>query len=300
MEIIGGYSLLFTLQGSSSAAPLLLGGHLDVVGASTALDQWTYSPFEGHFDGEWVWGRGASDCKNNVIGILSATEHLLASGFEPKRTVLLAFGQDEESHGTFGATRIAKALEERYGEGGIDAIVDEGGGGLDRKFGPLIALPALAEKGYADMSIKVESFGGHSSVPGPHSSIGFLARFITALEDAEIYSPTITYENPYYGYLHCLNEYGDHHKVPSWLPGVLERDDLDEIAQRVASLGLRSRYVLQTSKAATVVHGGIKNNALPEEAEVIFNSRIEASILTAVLADSSDHVLGGDSRRGRI
>lgn len=125
------------------------------------------------------------------------------------------------------------------------------------------------------MAIKVESFGGHSSVPGPHTSIGYLARFISALEDAELYSPTITKKNPYYGYLHCLDAYGDKSVVPSWLSGVLERDDVDEIAEHVASLGLRSRYILQTSKAATVVHGGVKNNALPEEAEVVFNSRIE-------------------------
>lgn len=95
----------------------------------------------------WVWGRGSSDCKSNVIGILSALEHLLSSGFRPSRTLLIAFGQDEEAHGYFGATRIAKVLEERYGRHGVAAIVDEGGGGLDSKYGPLIALPALAEKG---------------------------------------------------------------------------------------------------------------------------------------------------------
>jgi len=78
---------------------------------------------------------------------MSATEHLLETGFQPTRTLLIAFGQDEEARGYFGATRIAKLLEKRYSRHGIDAIVDEGGGGLDSKYGPLIALPALAEKG---------------------------------------------------------------------------------------------------------------------------------------------------------
>jgi Gly-Xaa carboxypeptidase len=139
--------------------------------------------------------------------------------------------------------------------------------------------------GYADVAIKVESRGGHSSVPGPHTAIGFLARFISALEDADIYSPILTRENPYYGYLHCLDQYGSEKEVPDWLHGVLERDDVAEIARCVASIGPRSRFIIETSKAATVVHGGVKNNALPEEAEVVFNSRIEVGNSTQRVAD---------------
>lgn len=131
--------------------------------------------------------------------------------------------------------------------------------------------------GYADVAIRVESFGGHSSVPGPHTSIGYLARFISALEDADIYSPALTKTNPYYGYLHCLDLYGSRN-VPRWLHSALEKDDVDDIAAQVADLGVRSRFILQTSKAATVVHGGVKNNALPEEAGVVFNSRIEVRL----------------------
>lgn len=141
----------------------------------------------------------------------------------------------------------------------------------------LICECAADGRGYADVAIQVESFGGHSSVPGPHTSIGYLARFISALEDAELYSPVITRSNPYYGYLHCLDAYGDKEAIPSWLSSVLEQDNMAEIAEHVANLGWRSRYILQTSKAATVVRGGVKNNALPEEAEVVFNSRIEVS-----------------------
>lgn len=131
--------------------------------------------------------------------------------------------------------------------------------------------------GYADVAIRVDSRGGHSSVPGPHTSIGYLARFITALEDADMYQPILTRDTPYYGYLHCLNEHGAKSKVPPWLEDALEKDDMSDIAHRVAKLGPRSRFILETSKAATVVTGGVKANALPETAEVLFNSRIETT-----------------------
>lgn len=53
----------------------------------TSLDRWTYPPFDGVVDGEWIYGRGSGDCKNNVIGILTAVEHLIQSGWIPYRTI---------------------------------------------------------------------------------------------------------------------------------------------------------------------------------------------------------------------
>src|ERR1700759_3254415 len=39
---------------------------------------------------------GATDCKNNLLGVLDALEFLLENNFEPKRTILAGFGFDEE------------------------------------------------------------------------------------------------------------------------------------------------------------------------------------------------------------
>lgn len=55
-----------------------------------------------------MWGRGSSDCKNNLIGVLSALESLLEQGWKPSRTVIAAFGFDEEIGGHRGATAIAR------------------------------------------------------------------------------------------------------------------------------------------------------------------------------------------------
>ena len=51
-------------------------------------------------EGEWVWGRGSSDDKGGLIGILSALESLISHEFEPSRSIVLAFGFDEEASGT--------------------------------------------------------------------------------------------------------------------------------------------------------------------------------------------------------
>lgn len=114
------------------------------------------APFSGHYDGTYLWGRGSVDTKNTVSGTLEAATLLLEAGFVPRRTVLLAFGFDEESRSTGGAGKIAEYLTGIYGEGGIAFVVDEGGLGIgpSKEFGGgAFALPATAEKG----SINVKS-----------------------------------------------------------------------------------------------------------------------------------------------
>ena len=59
------------------------------------------------------------------MGILEAAEMLLGRGFQPDRTVYLAFGHDEEVGGRHGAAAIAKLLEQRGVRPAF--ILDEGG-----------------------------------------------------------------------------------------------------------------------------------------------------------------------------
>ncbi|KXN83455.1 hypothetical protein AN958_01435 [Leucoagaricus sp. SymC.cos] len=276
--VVGGFSLVYTLQGSrQELKPLLLTGHLDVVPALTALDRWTYPPFQGKIDEEWVYGRGSADCKNNVIGILSAVEHLLEEGWRPERTILFAFGQDEEISGPQGAMSIAKHLLNIYGHYGIAMIVDEGGMGLDSIFGREFALPGIAEKGYVNAVITVEMVGGHSSVPKRHTSIGILSKIVSAIEDSEVFRPDVRPESPVWGYLTCVAEHSDVDEVPAWIQKAVASPspDFDDVAERFAATSLKNRYLIQTSKAATVFHAGIKVNALAETATVNFNSRID-------------------------
>ena len=98
----------------------------------------------------------------------AAVETLLESGFHPSRSVILAFGFDEEVSGGRGAKLIGAHLLKTLGANSIAMLVDEGNG-----YGPsqdgLFALPAVAEKGYLDVKIEVSSAGGHSSVPPPHT-----------------------------------------------------------------------------------------------------------------------------------
>ncbi|WWD19541.1 hypothetical protein CI109_104002 [Kwoniella shandongensis] len=279
VEKVGGYTLILTLEGTTDAKPLLLTGHQDTVGVGSLAD-WDHPPFDGYFDGEFIWGRGSSDCKTNVIGLLSVLEHLLENEYTPRRTLILGFTQDEESGGR-GSTAINATLGERYGKNGIELILDEGGAGLNDEWGPLLALPGLAEKGIANLQFTVTSPGGHSSVPPKHTSIGFLAHILSLVEDADIFQPALTTSHPYYHYLECVSEHGDPSLVPKWLDSELSngnKKDLSGLARKVQEIvGTTEKWLLTTTRAVTRIGGGIKNNVLPDEAHFLVNSRLEVT-----------------------
>lgn len=141
MERINKYGLLYYIPGNDrSLKPILLMAHQDVVPPMDTR-QWSHPPFQAHFDGEWLWGRGASDCKSNLIGILSAIDALLAQTYTPRRSILLAFGFDEETGGEQGAAGIARHLERNMGKDSLAMVFDEGGMGVKTLGDVAYALP---------------------------------------------------------------------------------------------------------------------------------------------------------------
>ncbi|TGJ81242.1 hypothetical protein E0Z10_g7521 [Xylaria hypoxylon] len=278
LEKVNTHGLLYTWKGTdASLRPTVLMAHQDVVPVAEAtIDQWTHPPYSGYFDGKYIWGRGSADCKNNLIGILEAIELLVGAGFEPKRTIILSFGFDEEISGRQGAGHLSGVLIDRYGKDGAAVIIDEGGGMAD-SWGSTFALPGVAEKGYIDVEIIVRMPGGHSSIPPTHSGIGVASELVTLIE-AHPYEPHFHAENPLLGLLECGNAYSP--EFPSSLKKHLPWKEpscpakKDKLALEAAKQGDEVKYLFTTSLAVDVISGGVKNNALPERTRVLVNHRV--------------------------
>lgn len=280
-EVVNTHGLVYTYKGSDdSLKPTLLMAHYDVVPVPNAtVDAWTYPPYSGHYDGKYIWGRGSSDDKNNLIAIMETMELFLEAEWKPKRSIVLAFGFDEEVSGPQGAGHIAPFLLERYGKNGIAALVDEGST-FTKAWGSTFATVGTGEKGYTDVHITVRMPGGHSSIPSDHTSIGVLSELITKIE-AEQYPTYLTDDNPYLGTLQCGAAHAPN--FPSKLKHLLRRRSSssakptchdDPLALEAAKQGPSAKYLMQTSQAATVITGGVKVNALPERASATINHRI--------------------------
>ncbi|KAF2148708.1 carboxypeptidase S [Myriangium duriaei CBS 260.36] len=288
-ENVNTHGLLYTWAGSNDKLkPTVLMAHQDVVPVEkSTVDTWTHPPFSGFYDGKYIWGRGSSDCKNNLIAILESVETLLEAGFQPARTVLLSFGFDEEVSGPRGAGTLAPYILERYGKNSVAAVIDEGNGFASR-WGDLYALPGVGEKGYTDVHVVVRMPGGHSSVPSPHTSIGVVSQLVNLIE-AETYKPWLSNDNPYLGVLQCGAKYSE--SFPKKLKHLLARrgkkqdtspntsgcsgkKHVDPLAEAAAEQDPFTRYLMQTSQAVDLITGGAKVNALPERVEAVVNHRI--------------------------
>lgn len=297
LDKVNTHGLIYTWQGGNpTLRPTVLLAHQDTVPVPEAtLNQWAYPPWSGHFDGKYIWGRGSVDCKSQLTAILDAVEQLIAHGFEPQRTLILAFGFDEEVSGPEGAGHLAPFLLERYGKDSIAVLVDEGAG-LESKWGTVFALPGVSEKGYIDIEIVVRTPGGHSSVPPAHTGIGILSELITIVE-ANVFEPRLDAQNPYLGQLQCGARYSP--AFPKQLRKLIDgrhasldtqkKPTRDALAEAAAHENLYTRYLMQTSVAVDMITGGVKINALPEAASVQINHRVNVG---EDPLDVLDHMIG--------
>ncbi|KAI0251446.1 carboxypeptidase S [Lactifluus subvellereus] len=286
------YGLLYEWKGSDvSLKPLLLAAHQDVVPANNEIGQWTYPPYSGYYDGEFIWGRGSIDDKGCLIGILSSIETLLENDFEPTRTVVLAFGFDEEVGGIRGAQNLSIAMLEKYGENSMALLVDEGGGFIEMN-GSVIALAPTAEKGYLDTQVTVSTPGGHSSIPPPHTGIGILSRLLVEYEDNPI-EAHLERGTPIYSVVQCV---GEHAKDLPWeLRALIEASAYFDWALQKLEAELTKdntlRALIGTTQAIDLVQGGVKANALPENAWAVVNHRIATQSSVAAVQQRDTDVL---------
>ena len=185
-ELVG-HSVLITVPGTEPALPgVLLLAHQDVVPVSPGTEAaWDHDPFGGHLDERWVWGRGALDIKEMLMGELEAVEYLLAHHGVPRRTIWLAFGEDEEVE-SHGATALAAELARRGARAcfsldeGVSTFMDGAAFGAP---GVTLSDVCLSQKGYLDLRLTVRGSGGHSSNPFGGTSLERLCRAVAALSE---------------------------------------------------------------------------------------------------------------------
>lgn len=270
VELLNDFSLLMRWPGTDhSLQPILFTAHMDVVPIEPGTERdWQHPPFAGVVADGRIYGRGTLDDKQGLMGLLEAAEQLLADGFVPARTLVMAFGHDEEIAGHYGAAAIAQRLREL--DMHFEWMVDEGGMLLsDNPLlpGKTMAMINIAEKGYLTLTLVATGDGGHSSNPPKISTIGRLSAALARIE-----------QNPFPPQLvgpveAMLETIGPHVSQPErfifnnlWLTGGL-------VASRMAEDRLTLPFV-RTTTALTMFNAGVKENVVPQRAEAKVNFRL--------------------------
>jgi carboxypeptidase PM20D1 len=271
-ELVGGLTLVYLWPGSDSTLrPIALMAHQDVVPVAPGTDAlWKHPPWAGTIDGGYVWGRGTWDNKGNLVAQMEALERLLAAGVQPRRTVYLLYGHDEEIGGRDGALRVAALLQAR----GIrfEAVLDEGlvvTEGILPGIAAPAALVGIAEKGSVSLKLVSEAPPGHSSMPPApgESAIGRLARALAKLDAKPLPGGVAGAAGEMFRTL--APEMGGFQRVALsnlWL--------FAPVVEPMLARGPSTNALLRTTTAMTILSAGNKENVLPGRAEAVVNFRI--------------------------
>lgn len=260
------HALYITLKGRrSDLKPIILLAHQDVV--PVVAKNWSKPPFGGVVDNEFVWGRGTLDDKGSLMAIMEAVELFLKEKIEIERTIILAFGDDEEVRGK-GAQAMAAHLK----ASGIEPefVLDEGmviTKGLVPMVDKPVALIGTSEKGYVSIRLSCDVAGGHSSTPAKETAISNIAKAVTDLTQHRFKA---CFSKPVDQFLDYL---GPEIKWPTKVV-FANRWMFSPVILNIYQKSHSGNALVRTTTAPTILKGGIKDNVIPTMAEAVINFRL--------------------------
>ena len=279
-EVINNYSLLYKWKGTDdNLKPMLLMAHMDVVPANEkTIKEWAYPPFDGKIADGFIWGRGTLDMKHSLIGIMEAVEGMIHKGFQPKRTIYMAFGHDEELGGKNGNVKIAELLKSRGVK--LEYVIDEGliiAENMVPGIKNNVALVGISEKGYMNIELTAKGEAGHSAMPPKETTVGILCNAVARVEknkcNAKIAGPVKEFLN------YCAPEMSFLYKAifaNLWIT--------DGLVKSIFANSKTMNALIRTTTAPTMLEGSDKSNVMPSVAKAVINFRI-------VPGDTTDSVL---------
>ena len=259
--------LVAILAGTSTTAmPMLLLGHLDVVEARR--EDWTRDPFALVEENGYFYSRGTADMKAMVATWVDALVRFKQSGYRPKRTIKLALTCGEETTDAWnGAEWLAKNRPELLSAA---FALNEGGGGRTDGHGKVVVQSIqVGEKAAQNYRLEAVNPGGHSSIPIRDNAIYQLSDALSKVRDYEFpvkFSETTRAFFAKAGAARA-NDLGRAMVALSLNPG-------DTAAEAIVSKDRSLHSMLRTTCVATLLEGGHANNALPQRAAANVNCRI--------------------------
>jgi succinyl-diaminopimelate desuccinylase len=141
-------SVIARIGGSNKKAPLCLTGHLDVVALGSR--KWTKDPFRGETDGDRLFGRGTSDMKAGIAGILLSAKNLSKS-LQGTPGIVLVLTAAEEG-GCIGSQHLVQT--QLLGKAGAMIVAE-----------PSSNYPFVGHKGSLKFHANFRGVSAHGSMP---------------------------------------------------------------------------------------------------------------------------------------
>jgi acetylornithine deacetylase/succinyl-diaminopimelate desuccinylase-like protein len=253
-------NIVARLKGNGSKRPLLLMGHLDVVGVER--DKWTIDPFAAITKDGYLYGRGSRDDKAMDAANLEVFLELHRRKIPLDRDVILLAEAGEEGTTQYG---IDFMVAEHWDKIECEYALNEGGSiqEINGKVG--FAGVGTTEKVPRRMMLLARGSSGHASMPRLDNPIAHLGAAVGKLlawqppmrlneTTREYFSQLAKISSPEDAYLYT------HLEEPA-------------TQQKLAANKISQNSMLRTSIVPTIIKGGFRENVIPADAEATLDVR---------------------------
>ncbi|MEJ7809669.1 MAG: M20/M25/M40 family metallo-hydrolase [Gemmatimonadaceae bacterium] len=270
------------LKGTGAKQPVVLMGHMDVVGVER--DRWSVDPFAAMIRDGYLYGRGAIDDKGmlaaNLETMLLLKRQILDKGGSLSRDVIFIANSDEEAGGDWGMGWLIANHPELIR---AEFALNEGGRTRVVRGKPLYVAVQNTEKVSHVVKVVAKGPGGHASVPLADNAVVRLGRALVAIgghrEPLRVNPTTRVF-------------FAELSKV--W-PDLRERRAMADVASRDSARTERGARVLaaipvfdavlRNGVSPVILAGGIRSNVIPAEVSATLNVRtLPGESLDGVLA----------------
>lgn len=221
--------------GDGNGKTLIFCGHTDVVPVGDT-NRWDFDPFSGEVKDGWMLGRGASDMKAGLAGIVFTTALLNKLNVKLPGQLTLVAVPDEETGGSLGVPWL------------LNRQLIQGDGCLIAE--PSTSLnPTLGQKGSCWFELVVKGVSGHGSL-APKSGVNAIKQMTQAIERLQnIWNINVQIPEETKSVVNTTKQY------------MIETDNYEEVIDHV------------TVNIGTI-QGGTSSNVVPDHCKVEVDCRL--------------------------
>lgn len=253
-------NLVARLKGSGKKKPLLLMGHLDVVGVER--DKWTFDPFGGTIRDGYLYGRGAIDDKSMDAANLEVFLLLHRLKVPLDRDVILLAEAGEEGTSQFG---IDFMVAQQWDEIACEYALNEGGDIVEENGKVQYVAVSTTQKVPRGFTLVAHGTSGHGSAPRVDNSIAHLA---AAVDKAARWEAPMRLNETTRRFFQQMAKISPPEKAQLY-----EHIEDPAAQQKLHEIEPGYYSMLRTSLVPTIIKGGFRSNVIPAEAEARFDVR---------------------------
>jgi len=253
------------LKGNGSANPVLIMGHSDVVGVQR--EKWKVDPFAAIRKSGYIWGRGATDDKDNLTTSMMVMLLLKRLDIALKRDVIFVAEAGEETGNDYGINFLVK---EHWPDIEAEFALAEGGYMVPRPGGKPYVKVGTVDKIPRTLHLVAHGSAGHASQPIADNAV---LRLSAAVAKFSSWQPPARLNDTTRAYFERLATVSTPSQADRYLH-VADPKRSHKIDQYFFVHEPGNYAVMRTTITPTMLKAGFRFNVIPSDAEATLDVRV--------------------------